>query len=64
MSTIVEVKRLVKSYGKVRAVGEISFALEANKSFVIAIVHRRFGRAGVYVFLIGLSVLFTIVSFL
>lgn len=28
MSTIVEVKRLVKSYGKVRAVGEISFALE------------------------------------
>lgn len=32
--------------------------------FVIASVHRRFGRAGVYVFLIGLSVLFTIVSFL
>ncbi|QGQ99604.1 ABC transporter ATP-binding protein [Paenibacillus psychroresistens] len=33
MSTIVEVKKLVKSYGKVMAVGEVSFSLEANKIY-------------------------------
>jgi ABC-2 type transport system ATP-binding protein len=33
MSAIVEVNRLTKSYGKVTAVGEISFSIEANKIY-------------------------------
>jgi ABC-2 type transport system ATP-binding protein len=33
LSAIVEVKGLVKTYGKVTAVGEVSFSLEANKIY-------------------------------